>query len=277
MPAPYKTFIYSLVCFTGVAASSVFFLASATTQGSPAAFTQDSISVIGLIGTAIWASRSWSSITRAEPETNPEFRQRNRAFGVKAGAIILSVLVCATVAGGYFGIRASHVTKLETLLNEVHELGIKCAPQKQLFIKLVREDTKDLPQYLQRCAELEPAINDYETSERQMDNVLSQSQQEIEEIKPKASLATVLPMLGVMRAILGKDLEGTKVYRKEIEYAKQLPGIPEADRIRFYDANIQPVVEQEGKIAKDEIVIVRDAKARGVEMPESMYQEAGIK
>jgi hypothetical protein len=276
MPAHYKIFIYSLVCFTGVAAAGVFLLALATLQGFPAAFKQDSISLIGLIGAAIWVSGSWSSIKRAEPETNPEFRRRHREFNVKAGAIITGLLFSAALAGSYFGIRAGHTAKLKTLFKETQELEVKGVPQKQLFMKLVRENTKDLPQYLQRCAELEHAINDYETSERQLDNVLIQSQQEIEALQPKASFASTLPMLSVMRALLGKDLEALKVYRKETEYAKQIPGIPQADRIRFYNANIRPVVEQERKIAVDEIEILKDAKARGIGLPESMYQEAGI-
>jgi hypothetical protein len=277
LPVPYRTFVFSLVCFTGVAATGVFLLVSATAQGSPAAFTRDSVSVLGLIFTAIWASQSWSSITNAEPDTNPEFREKHRAFGLKAGAIILSVLLSVAVAGTYFGIRASHVTKLDSLFKETHELSVKVAPQKQLFMKLVREDTKDLPQYLQRCAELEPAINDYEASERQMDDLMSQVQHEIEELKPKANYASALPVLNVMRTIFGKDLEAAKVYRQEIEFAKQLPGIPESGRTHFYIMNIQPIVEQEHKIAMDEVAILKDAKARGVEMPESLYRDAGIK
>jgi len=194
----------------------------------------------------------------------------------KAGAIVLGVLLAVAIGGGYFGIRSRHKAKLELLFNEAHELGVQGAPKKQRFMRLVGEDTQGWPAYLQRCAELEPAINDYEATELQMDNLLSQMQQEIEELKPKASYANLLPMLTVMRTMLGKDLEAAKVYRKEIEYAKQLSEIPEPDRIRFYNANIQPAVEQEKRIAQDEKEILMDAKARGIQLPENLYREAGI-
>jgi hypothetical protein len=144
-------------------------------------------------------------------------------------------------------------------------------------MKLTRENPQTLDAYLQRCSELEPALNDYETSERQMDDVMAQMQQEIGGLKPKGSYVGMLPMLSVMREIMGKDLEGAKAYRQEIEYAKQLPGIPESGRMKFYTANIEPVIEQEHKIGQDEMEIMRDAKARGVEMPDNMLQDAGIK
>ena len=86
----------------------------------------------------------------------------------------------------------------------------------------------------------------------------------------------MLPLVTVLRAVVAKDLEGTKAFRQEINYAKQLPEVPESDRTRFYNVNIQPVVEQEGKIARDEIEIVKDAKAHGIKLPESMYQQAGL-
>lgn len=276
LSAPYRTFIFSLVCFTGVAASRVFLLASATVQGSQNAFTQDSTSLLGLIFTAIWASRSWSSIARVEPETNPSFRQKHRAFGLKAGAVIIGVLVSAAIVGSYFGIRAGHIAKLDGLSKQSYELGLKAAPAKKRFIQLAGENTQGLAEYVRRCTELETAINDYEPALRQMDDLMSQSQQEIEDLKTDASYASLLPSVTVIRAVLRKDLESAKTYRVEIGYAKQLPGIPNSDRIRFYNAKIQPVVEQEGKIARDEIEILKDAKARGVKLPESMYREVGI-
>jgi hypothetical protein len=193
--------------------------------------------------------------------------------------ILSGVVIGVAAAGGYIWIRASHTAKLKTLFEEDHELELNAAPKKQRFMQLMREkeNANSLPEYLQRCAELETAINDYETVERQVDNLVSQVQQEIEKLKPMASYASLFQKLTVLRAIFEKDLEAAKVYRKEIEYAKELPGISAADRIRFYSANIQPVVELEHKIAQDELEIVKDAKVRGVALPGSMYQEFGIK
>jgi hypothetical protein len=215
------------------------------------------VTVAYLIGPAWKAMKQWPA--------------RRRTF------VLSGLFIIVVVAGGLFWIRARQIARLETFFKETHELSVKGAPQKQLFMKLTRENPQSLDAYLQRCAELEPALNDYETSERQVDEVMAQMQQEIGGLKPKGSYVGMLPMLSVMRAIMGKDLEGAKAYREEIQYAKQLPGIPESSRMKFYTANIEPVIEQEHKIRQDEMEIMRDAKARGVEMPDNMLQDAGIK
>lgn len=144
-------------------------------------------------------------------------------------------------------------------------------------MQLAREDTKTLPEYLQRCEQLEPAINDYEAAEKQMDNLFVQVQEQINELKPKADYANLTPFIEVLRAIMGKDLEAATAYRKEIAFAKQLPAIPATDRLRFYNSNIQPVLAQESQIAKEEIEIMRESKARGIKLPENLLQDAGIK
>jgi hypothetical protein len=187
------------------------------------------------------------------------------------------LLIIVAVAGSWFWVRARQTAKLETLFKEDQEIERDAAPKKQRFMQLTRENPQTLDAYLQRCAELEPAINDYEAVERQVDNLLSQMQQEIGELKPQANYGSLLPGFAVLRAVFAKDIEAAEAYRREIGYAKQLPGIPEADRTRFYIANIQPIVEQESKIAQEEIAILKDAKMRGVRLPESVYQGAGIK
>jgi hypothetical protein len=191
--------------------------------------------------------------------------------------ITFGVLITGAVAGGYIWVRAGHTAKLEMLFKEDQEVERNAAPKKQHFMQLTRENPKGYAEYLQRCAELEPAINDYEASERQVDNLLGQMQQEIGALKPQASYGSLLPGFAVLRAVFAKDMEGAEAYRRETGYAKQLPGIPVAERIQFYNANIQPVVEQEYKIAQEEIAILKDAKMRGITLPESVYQGAGIK
>jgi hypothetical protein len=192
---------------------------------------------------------------------------------ISSGALMIAVIV-----GILFWIRARQTAKLEALFKEDEELERNVAPKIQDFPQLLRakQTAKSLPDYLQRCAELEPAINDYETVERQGDNLLDQMQQEIRELKPQASYGSLLPSFNILRAVAAKDIEVAEALRKEIEFAKQLPGIRVADRIQFYNANIQPIIEQERKIAQDEIEILKDAKRRGITLPESVYQRAGI-
>jgi len=194
-------------------------------------------------------------------------------------SFLSGLLIIVAVAGGWFWIRVRQTAKLQELFKEDRDVESDAAPKKQRFMQLLSEkqNAKTLPEYLQRCAELEPAINDYEAAERQVDNLLSQMQQEIGGLKPQGSYASLLPGFAVLRAVFAKDIEGAEAQRKEIEYAKQLPNIPEAGRAQFYTSNIQPVAEQEGKIAQDETAILKDAKTRGVVLPESVYQGAGIK
>jgi len=192
---------------------------------------------------------------------------------------LFGMLIIVAVAGGYIWIRARQTAKLEALFKEDEELERNAAPKKQNFPQLLREkqNAKSLPEYLQVCAELEPVLNDYESFERQVDGLLGQMQQEIGELKPQASYGGLLPGFAVLRAVSAKDIEVAEALRKEIEYAKQLPGIPVADRIQFYNANIQPIVEQESKIAQEEIEILKDAKRRNITLPKSVYEGAGIK
>jgi hypothetical protein len=193
--------------------------------------------------------------------------------------LLLGVLTIVAVGGILFWIRARQTAKLETLFKEDKEVERDAGPKKQRFVQLLRkkENVKNLTEYLQWCAELETAINDYEAVERQVDNLLSQMQQEIGELKPQASYGSLLPGFAVLRGVFAKDLEGAEAYRREIEYAKQLTDIPVADRNQFYNVNIQPVIELELKSGRDEIEILKDAKRRGITLPESVYQGAGIK
>ena len=190
--------------------------------------------------------------------------------------LLFGIVVTAVLGCILFKIRMDQTAKLESLFAEIHDVGVRGAPLKQQFMKLVREDPQTFPEYLQRCAELEPVINDYAASEQQMNDLLAQVQQQIGELRPQGKYGAMLPMLGVMRAIFAKDLDGAKIYRQEVDYAKQLSGMSEKQKIQFYKANIEPVLEQEHRVAQDEIAILKDAKTRGIAMPANMLKDAGL-
>jgi len=266
--APYGMFIFSLICFTVLAASGIFLLASATAQGSRNPFSERSFSFVGLIFIAIWAKHSWSDILRVEPETDLSFRQKHRSFGLKAGTAVAVAFLAAGGFGAYHGLQRA---KLDSLLDQANALGVKGGPVKQRFIQIVRRDTPSVPEYLQRCAELEATLNEYEPALQQMDSLMSQIEQEVKGDPAGTAIVTT------MRTIVQKDLEAARTYRKEIAYAKQLAALPAPDHLQFFNANIQPVLDEEARIARDEIEIVKTAKARGVKLPEQMYKELGIK
>lgn len=188
-----------------------------------------------------------------------------------SGIVITVVLVCVLIK-----IRIDQTARVESLIAEIHDVAAEGAPQKQQFMKLTRENPQSLPEYLQRCSELEPVIVKYSASEQQLDGLLAQMQQRVAELRPQGSYGAMLPMLGVMRSIVAKDLEGAKVYKREVDYAKQLPGMPEKQRIQFFHINIEPVLEREHQIALDEVAIMKDAKARGIVMPANMLRDAGL-
>jgi hypothetical protein len=211
-----------------------------------------------MIGPALKAMRQWSE------------SRRKLVLSSAIGVVVVIALL--------FLLRGRQTVKLQDLFREDREVESDAAPKKQRFMQVLSEkqNAKTLPEYLQRCAELGTAINDYEPVERQVDTLLSQMQQEISELKPQGSYGSLLPGFAVLRAVVAKDIEGAEAQRKEVGYAEQLPDIPEASRAQFYTSNIQPVAEQESKIAQAEIEILKDAKRRGITLPESVYQGAGI-
>jgi len=273
--ARYGGFICALVCFTGVAAAGAYVLAFGIAKGSPDA-AESGISLLGLIVTGIWAARSWSNIKQAEPESDPKWRRKHRAFNLKAGTVIVAVLAGAGAWGTIVGIRATRQARLDELAKQVAALGAKAAPYKQRFVEAATRKTRDQTEYLQRCEDLEAAIKDYEPALQQLDGLLRQMQQELYNFNADAKLAEVLMSVNAMRSILQKDMEALGTYRKEVTYAKQLAAVPKPDQLRFYDANIQPIVDEETRIGEEEIAVVRDAKTRGVKLPQEFYSEMGI-
>ncbi|HXL23235.1 MAG TPA: hypothetical protein VOA78_12255 [Candidatus Dormibacteraeota bacterium] len=276
--APYGSFIFSLVLFTVGLVGAVFSLAFATAQGSPDTFDslrRDGAWIVGLIGTAIWAQRTWSQIVRVEAV--PTFRQKHRSFMMEAGAAICVALGSAAMVGGYLGIRAGHFARIKLLTQQFDTFAAKGPPAKQKFVLIARRETPTMPEYIQRCSELEAALNDYEPNLREGDRLIGQTLEELQYLKADAGYAKLIPMATALQSVLHKDLESAPAFRKEVDYAKRLAALstPE-DRERFYRANILPVKDDEDRIANEEIEILRDARAHGVKLPESMYREAGI-
>jgi hypothetical protein len=235
--------------------------------GNTADTEQLSKSIGGIWGamTAFMIAPAWKAVKQL-----PESRRK----------VVLSGTVgVVAVLGFLFWARVRQTNKLQTLFEQDREFEQNAAPQKQRFMRLLnaKQNAKNLPEYLQTCADLEPAISDYETDEQQVDGLLGQMQQQIGELKPPGGYDKLLPGLAVLRAVVAKDLAAAEAQKKEIEFAKQLPSIPEAQRAQFYTDNIQPIAEQESQLAQEEVAILKDAKSRGIKLPESVYQGAGIK
>jgi hypothetical protein len=273
--ARYGGLVCAVVSFTGVAAVGAYALAFGIAEGSPDT-AESGISLLGLIVTGIWAAGSWSKIKQAEPEGDPKWRRKHHAFSINAGIAVVAVLIGAGGLGTVFGIGTARQTKLNELAKQVAALGAKAAPYKQRFIEAATRNTEDQTEYLQRCADLKAAINDYGPALQQLDGLLREMQEELQNFNGEPKFDGVIMSVNAMRSILRKDMEAIGAYSSEVAYASQLATVSKPDQLRFYDTNIQPIVDREAKIAKEEVEIVKDAKARGVKLPEQLYSQMGI-
>jgi len=201
-----------------------------------------------------------------------------RKWSTRRTVYLLSgIISAALVVGVLIKIRADQIAKLDILFGQIEEVGSKGAPEKQEFMTLASENPHTLSDYLERCRELEPVLSDYVASEQQMDNLLIEVQQQIKNLKPRGSYDKMLPMLNVLQRIGETDLDGAKFYKQEIADAKQLPDVPEKNRAQYFRTQIEPVLEQEQQTALAELAIMKEAKARGIDMPPNMLEEFGLK
>lgn len=263
--ATYGWFVFSLVCFTVCAASVVFQLAAAAAKGSADAFPERGPFLAGLIATAIGAKTAWSRLVVADPEADPVVRRKHSLFLMRA----VVVMVLALVAAGSIGVYLGTSSAANSAFAQMTILGARTAPIKQRFVGLARKDTPTIPEYLQRCKDLESTLNEYEPALQQMDELMAQLQEHT------TNDPSTMDVLATMRSILQKDLESAKTFRKEVESAKLLAALPSSEQIRFYNTSIKPIQDEESRIANDEIEIMKRAKARGVKLGR-MYKEAGI-
>jgi hypothetical protein len=267
----YASFIFSIICFAIAAASFVFVLASATAQADPSAF--DAIggtSVLGLIFTAIWARSSWRHIKESEPDTESHFQKKHQSVERGLTAAVITLFLIAGFLGANVGVRTRRASKFRTLSDQAYALGIRSAPFKKKFVETSNRAVPTFDDYVQRCVDLEGVLNDYEPALEQMHSLLIQVQQGLAE-DPE-----MLARISTMNRVLEKDMEGARLVRKEVEFAKKLPTQSPSDQAQFYRRQIQPIRDQELKVAQEEVDILKAAKAKGIRLPDQMYRELGI-
>lgn len=273
--APYGEIIICLI-FTSFAAGAMFSANAATGAAIGDDFGNPTSGTIGwvflILGAGYYTRRTWHEILRVEPEAT--FRRKHRWFALIAAAAICTVVVY----GSLMGIRARHFARIESLLNEFSASGGKGATSKQRFVQDVNQSTRTLLEYIERCRELELALNDYEPYLRTGDRLLGDMSDELQYFKADPKHADLISTISVLQKLIGKDIESARAFRKEVDYARQLAQMSTSeDQIRFYKANILPVKADEKQIANEEVQILTDAKARGVNLPEALYREAGLK
>lgn len=272
-PAPYGMLKASLILMTIAVAWGVMVIASATQLGTDFLKKIGGLLLLATIGTGYWAKRTWSEIVRIEAE--PTFRQKHRSFVLKAIIAISAVLLLAAEEGMRVGTHVRHVKKIVALTEQLKALAPKSAPTKQQFVQISRQATPTMAEYIQRCGRLELVLNEYESNLRDGDRVLSQVLEELEQLKADRGYAAMIPMFTALQSITRKDLESAQAFRREVDYGKQLAALPLDDQVRFYKANILPIKTDEKRIANEEIEILKEAKAHGIDLGE-LYREVGI-
>ena len=273
--APYGALVVSLT-FTTLAASIVVFGTAARSQttGDVAGTRGVTGWLLLVVGAGYWARRTWYEVLRVEAE--PAFRQKHRSFQLVVGIVICAILAISGACGVYFGTRAKHFSAIKSITEQFNVRAEKALSAKQRFIQIASRKTPTVEEYIQRCADLEGALNDYEPFLHDGDRLYGQMLGELEYLKADEGYAKMIPMATVMQGIFRRDIESARAFRKEIEFAKQLTSVPVQDRGQFFQTNIVPIKNDERKISNEEIQILKDAKARGVQLPQALYDNFGV-
>jgi hypothetical protein len=153
------------------------------------------------------------------------------------------------------------------LADQVYALALKSLPAKTRFYQFVRKDTPTMDEYIERCAEMELALQRYEPALQQMYDLLSQAVQALK------GDAIALATFTTLKALLEKNLESMGLVRQELSYAKQLARFSPADQVRLYEQNIRPLREAAARLAVEGIDMVNAAKVSGVRLPDEMYTD----
>ena len=265
----------SLILMTIAVAWGVLVIASATQLGTDWLKKVGGFVLLAAMGAGYWAKRTWFEIIRIEPE--PTFRQKHRSFALKASIAICAVLLLAAEEGIRVGTHGRHLRNKVALTKKLEALTTKSAPTAQQFVQIARQATPTMPEYIQRCNNLAAVLNDYESNLRDGDRLLGQVLEELQQSKADKGYAEMIPMFTVLQNLQRKELESARAFRKEVDYAKQLAALATPDdQTRFYKAYILPAKKDENRIADEELGMLKDAKARGVNLPESLYREPGI-
>lgn len=101
--APYGWFVFEVLCFTLCAAGLVFLISMAAATLDPNKFQKVGGSAMGVLFTAIWASRTWKRIQESEPENSGDFKRKHRSFLLRTLGLVLLSLVLACVLGATSG------------------------------------------------------------------------------------------------------------------------------------------------------------------------------
>ncbi|HLY99454.1 MAG TPA: hypothetical protein VKT33_10370 [Candidatus Angelobacter sp.] len=251
-------FLFAYACFIVTACSFMFVVVSSNMR--PAA---QSGFALGVLFTARWAVSEWRKIKKAE--SSEELKAAHRAVELKC---VIGMAVALVVTGAY-GYSASKKNERDRRL---HALAVRMdaaesrnAAIRSKFVGAVREHSSSMSTYIQRCKDVESTLDDYESVLREIDGQLAEFADLMPEDKAQPE---------VMRKIVAIDMESLQPYRREVMLAKQLAALSPENQQTFYENNIVAVLNEEERLALQEIKVMQDAKASGIMLPDNLLKIA---
>jgi PilZ domain len=156
---------------------------------------------------------------------------------------------------------------LKVLADQVYALALKSSPIKRKFVSLAKKNPSTMQAYVERCAELEGAVQEYEPVLEEMASLLGQAVQALQ------GDPVTLSSFMTIKALVEKNLESTRFVKEELAFAKELPNFSPPDQLRLYEQNIRPLREAQARLTADGIKLLSAAKSVGVPLPQEMYNE----
>jgi len=121
--APYGWFAFEVACFTACAAGFVFLIAEATATLDANQFQKVGGSGMGVLFTAIWASRTWKRIQEVESERGSNFKSKHRSFLLRSFAFVSLTLLAACALGVICGRQVERQVNARRTLTDLMELN----------------------------------------------------------------------------------------------------------------------------------------------------------
>ena len=118
--APYGWFAFEVLCFIACAAGFVFLISMATTTLDPNQFEKVGGSSMGVLFTAIWASRTWKRIQEVEPESDGNFKRKHRSVLLRLFGLVSGSLAVACALGVASGQHQANGNRLADQLVELN-------------------------------------------------------------------------------------------------------------------------------------------------------------
>ena len=156
---------------------------------------------------------------------------------------------------------------LKVLADQVYELAVKSSPIKRKFVSLAKKNPSTMQAYIERCAELEGALREYEPVLQEMASLLGHAVQAL-----KGDPVTMSSFMTI-KALVEKNLESARFVNDELVLAKELPNFSPPDQVRLYEQNIRPLREAQARLTAEGIKLLSTAKSVGVPLPQEMYSE----